>query len=112
MGPHLIVYAIIALVAGGFLFGIRQQGYNAAKRECAAAAAAAKAAANKVDLEAGVDAADQMMGAIAEARARAQVARENIEKVKDDAKTRPDSGCFATDADVRGVRDRAERSSR
>lgn len=31
------MYVIIAVVAGGFLIGIRQQGYNAAHRQCIAA---------------------------------------------------------------------------
>jgi hypothetical protein len=31
-------YLLIAIVAGGFLIGIRQQGYNAAHRKCVAAA--------------------------------------------------------------------------
>lgn len=32
------LYVIIAVIAGGFLIGIRQQGYNAAHRKCEAAA--------------------------------------------------------------------------
>ena len=32
-------YALIAIVAGGFLLGVRQQGYNSAQRKCEAAAA-------------------------------------------------------------------------
>lgn len=32
------IYLIIAVVAGGFLIGVRQQGYNAAHRQCVAAA--------------------------------------------------------------------------
>lgn len=32
------MYVLIAVVAGGFLIGIRQQGYNAAHRKCVAAA--------------------------------------------------------------------------
>ena len=32
-------YVLIAVVAGGFLIGVRQQGYNAAQRKCEAAAA-------------------------------------------------------------------------
>lgn len=32
------MYVIIAVVAGGFLIGIRQQGYNSAHRQCVAAA--------------------------------------------------------------------------
>lgn len=32
------IYIIIAVVAGGFLIGVRQQGFNAAQRHCVAAA--------------------------------------------------------------------------
>jgi hypothetical protein len=32
------MYLIIAIVAGGFLIGIRQQGFNSAHRQCVAAA--------------------------------------------------------------------------
>ena len=32
------LYVIIAVIAGGFLLGVRQQGYNAAARKCEAAA--------------------------------------------------------------------------
>lgn len=32
------MYVIIAIVAGGFLIGVRQQGYNSAARKCEAAA--------------------------------------------------------------------------
>src|SRR5688572_27579635 len=32
------LYVIIAVIAGGFLLGVRQQGYNSAARKCEAAA--------------------------------------------------------------------------
>lgn len=32
------MYALIAVIAGGFLIGVRQTGYNAAQRKCEAAA--------------------------------------------------------------------------
>lgn len=32
------MYILIAVVAGGFLIGVRQQGFNAAHRQCVAAA--------------------------------------------------------------------------
>lgn len=32
------IYVIIAVLAGGFLIGVRQQGYNSAQRKCEAAA--------------------------------------------------------------------------
>ena len=38
LGSKIGMYLIIAVIAGGFLIGIRQQGYNAAHRQCVAAA--------------------------------------------------------------------------
>jgi hypothetical protein len=44
-------YVLIAVVAGGLLIGIRQQGYNAAQRKCEAAAAQRQIEINQRDVK-------------------------------------------------------------
>ena len=44
-------YVLIAIVAGGLLIGIRQQGYNAAQRKCETAAAHRQIEINQRDVK-------------------------------------------------------------
>lgn len=46
-------YVLIAIVAGGFLIGVRQMGYNAAERQCIAAAKAREIEIAKRDVRIG-----------------------------------------------------------
>lgn len=91
------MYLIIAVVAGGFLFGVRQSGYNAAMRKCEAAALKAKLQAQQVDLDAATNAAADKDRELNASNARLAEAERRIA----DVKNRNVPGCLADDDDVR-----------
>jgi hypothetical protein len=95
-----VLAGLLTLAFAGYSAWVYRAGAEKAELRCEAAALRSRLAAKQTDLDAAIAAAADAQRARDESADRARLANERLQRIEDDAKSRPVAGCLATDADV------------